>query len=107
MATEAQTEAQGGAAGLDELSEFNVILKQTIKPRTEVAAKEVDNAVAALVTQAMGDQALIQEDAIDTIDAMLAQLDKKLSDQMNAVIHHEEFQKLESSWRGLASALTT
>ena len=73
MATEAQTEAQGGAAGLDELAEFNDILKQTIKPRSEVAAKEVDNAVSSLVKQAMGDQTLIAGDAIDTIDAILAQ----------------------------------
>ena len=105
MATEAQTEAQGGATGLDELAEFNDILKQTIKPRSEVAAKEVDNAVTTLVKQAMGDQSLIAEDAIDTIDAMVAQLDQKLSAQMNKILHHEEFQKIESAWRGLAYTL--
>jgi len=105
MATEAQTEAQGGAAGLDELAEFNDILKQTIKPRSEVAAKEVDNAVSSLVKQAMGDQTLIAGDAIDTIDAILAQLDAKLSAQTNEILHTEEFQKLESSWRGLAYTL--
>ena len=91
--------AEGALSGLDEFSD---ILKQTIKPRTDVAAKEVDNAVVALVREALDDQSLIAEDVIDTIDAMLSKLDQKLTEQLNEVIHNEEFQTLESSWRGLA-----
>lgn len=104
MAQEAQKDVAAPEA-LDELSEFSDILKQTIKPRTDVAAKEVDNAVVALVREALGDQSVIAEDVIDTVDAMLAKLDKKLTDQLNAIMHHEEFQKIESSWRGLAYTL--
>ena len=102
MAKEAQTQAAQTGEALTELDEFSDILKQTIKPRTDVAAKEVDNAVVALVREAMDDESLIAEDVLDTLDAMLAKLDQKLTDQLNEVIHHEEFQKLESSWRGLA-----
>ena len=90
------------AQGLSELEEFSDILKQTIKPRSEVAAKEVDNAVVALVREALDDQTLIAEDVIDTIDAMLSKLDQKLTEQLNEVIHHQEFQTVESAWRGLA-----
>lgn len=100
MATEAQKEASAGT--LSELDEFSDILRQTIKPRSEVAAKEVDNAVVALVREAMDDQTLVSEDVLDTLDAILAKIDSKLTDQLNAIMHHEEFQKLESSWRGLA-----
>ncbi len=35
------------------------------------------------------------------VDKMLAELDMKLSCQVNAILHHQDFQKLESSWRGL------
>lgn len=101
MANEAQTEGQV-QGGLKELDEFSDILKQTIKPRTEEAAKEVDSAVIALVREAMSDQSVIEDDILDTIGAMLAKIDQKLSDQMNAIIHAPEFQELESSWRGLA-----
>lgn len=31
----------------------------------------------------------------------VAQIDRLLNDQLNTVLHHPEFQKLESSWRGL------
>lgn len=101
MAQEDQAQI-AGSGSLSELDEFSDILRQTIRPRTDVAAKEVDNAVVALVREALDDQTLIAEDVIDTIDAILSRLDQKLTDQLNEVIHHEEFQKLESSWRGLA-----
>ena len=101
MAQKKQAAAEGGQA-LSELDEFSDILKQSIKPRTDIAAKEVDNAVVALVREALDDQTLIAEDVIDTIDAMLSRLDQKLTDQLNEIIHHEDFQTLESAWRGLA-----
>ena len=105
MANETQAPGTQGAQALTELSEFSDILKQTIKPRTEVAAKEVDNAVIALAKEALGDQTLIAEDVIDTLDAMIAKLDEQLSAQMNAIIHEDAFQKFEASWRGLAYTL--
>lgn len=102
MANKKQAHGAGAEQVLDGLSEFSDILKQTVKPRTEVAAKEVNNAVVALAREALGDQSLVAEDVLDTIDAMLAMLDEKLSQQMNEILHKEEFQKFESSWRGLA-----
>lgn len=101
MANEAQTEGQV-SEGLSELDEFSDMLKQTIKPRTDEAAKEVDSAVVALVKEAMNDQSVIEEDILDTIGSMLAKIDQKLSEQVNEIIHAPEFQELESSWRGLA-----
>lgn len=35
------------------------------------------------------------------IEAMIAEIDSKLSLQVNEIIHHPDFQKLEGSWRGL------
>ncbi|PZO68123.1 MAG: type VI secretion system contractile sheath large subunit [Paracoccus denitrificans] len=102
MAQQPQTQTVAAPAGLAELDEFSDILRQTIKPRSDVAAREVDNAVVALVNEALQDQTLIAEDVIDTIDAMLAKMDQQLTDQLNAIMHHDEFQKLEASWRGLA-----
>src|SRR5689334_13676649 len=32
---------------------------------------------------------------------MIAALDQKLTEQINKIMHHEDFQKLESAWRGL------
>jgi type VI secretion system protein ImpC len=35
------------------------------------------------------------------VDEMIAQIDSKLSSQVNEVLHNSEFQKLESTWRSL------
>ncbi|MCL4731597.1 MAG: type VI secretion system contractile sheath large subunit, partial [Planctomycetes bacterium] len=35
------------------------------------------------------------------VDAMIAELDKKLSEQVDQILHHPDVQKLESAWRGL------
>ena len=103
MANDAtQTEDQVAGGGLSELDEFSDILKQTIKPRSEEAASEVDNAVVTLVKEAMGDSSLVSEDIIDTIQGMLAKIDEKLTAQVNKIIHAPEYQELESAWRGLA-----
>lgn len=50
---------------------------------------------------------LVQPDkAVDkvskaVVDGMIADIDKKLSLQIDAILHHKEVQKLESTWRGL------
>ena len=35
------------------------------------------------------------------VDRMIAEIDAKLSRQMDEILHHQQFQSLESSWRGL------
>ena len=100
MSTEAQNEAEAGGA-VSELDEFSSLLKQNFKPRSDTAATEVENAVSTLVATALKDSTVIKEDILDTVDEMIAALDSKLTDQVNEIIHHEEYQKIESAWRGL------
>lgn len=35
------------------------------------------------------------------LDSLVAQIDQKISSQLDEILHHEKFQQLESSWRGL------
>ncbi|MGY4598024.1 type VI secretion system ImpC/EvpB family protein [Bradyrhizobium sp. GM22.5] len=101
MAAETAQAPQEALVQTTEGDEFSNMLKQSFKPRTERAATEVENAVKTLVEQALGDSSLIKSDVLDTIEEMIAQLDKKLSAQMNAIMHAPEFQQIESAWRGL------
>jgi type VI secretion system protein ImpC len=82
--------------------EFATILKQSFKPRTDRAATEVENAVSTLVREALRDETVIKDDVLDTIEAMIARLDAKLTAQMNEILHAPEFQQIESAWRGLS-----
>ncbi len=105
MAEDAQVQSGEAQGSLSELEDFSAILKQTINPTTENAEKAIDSALATVVQAAVADQSLIDEDVIDTINSMIAGLDEQLSAQTNEILHNEEFQKLESSWRGLAYTL--
>ncbi len=44
---------------------------------------------------------IVPTDAYRTIQALIAEIDEKLSQQVNQIIHHDDFQKLEGAWRGL------
>ena len=84
-----------------DVGEFTALLKQSFKPRSSDAATEIDNAINALVKEALSDRDVVKTDVIDTIEGMIAALDRKLSAQMNEILHAPEFQQLESAWRGL------
>ena len=103
MADVTGAEKQPGVAGgaVQEVDEFASLLQQSFKPRSERAASEVENAVATLVQQALADSSVIKGEVLDTIEEMIARLDEKLSAQVNEILHAEEFQKIESAWRGL------
>ena len=86
--------------------EFEKLLQKEFKPRTEEAKSAVTNAVATLAQQALQNVVTISDDTYQTIEAIIAELDRKLSEQINLILHHEEFQKLEGAWRGLHHLVT-
>ena len=43
----------------------------------------------------------VSKDAEAMINARIAQIDHLISIQLNEILHHPDFQKLEGSWRGL------
>ena len=61
----------------------------------------VKAAVKTLAQQALTDESLISSDALASIESLVAAIDKKLTEQINVILHHEDFQKLEGSWLGL------
>jgi len=98
---QAKTEgqAQGGAIQADE---FSSLLQKQFKPKTDRARAEVENAVLTLAEQALRESTVISDDVVGTIKAIIAEIDKKLTDQVNLILHNERFQQVESAWRGLS-----
>jgi len=98
--TETSAQAQPEAIAL-ESSDFSSLLQKEFKPKTDRARESVENAVRTLAEQALADSTLVSDDAVKSIEAIIAALDRKLTEQVNVILHHEDFQKLESAWRGL------
>ncbi len=68
----------------------------------ESASKERGkNLVKEFVAQVLDGSMTIAKDAEMMINARIAQIDHLLSLQLNEILHHPSFQKLEGSWRGL------
>jgi type VI secretion system protein ImpC len=84
-----------------EANEFSALLNKEFKPQTDRMRQDVESAVNVLARQALESSVVVSSDAVESIQAIIAQLDKKLSEQINQILHHEEFQKLEGAWRGL------
>ena len=82
-------------------SDFSSLLEKEFKPRTQEQKSAVENAVRTLAQQAISSAVAISGDAYRTIEAMIAEIDRKMSEQIDRIIHHPDFQQLESAWRGL------
>lgn len=85
-----------------EISEFDSLLKKEFKPKSDQAREAVQKAVQTLAQQALSETVIISGDAIKTIEAIIAELDAKLSGQINLILHHEQFTAVEGTWRGLS-----
>ncbi|MBV8503125.1 MAG: type VI secretion system contractile sheath large subunit [Paucibacter sp.] len=98
---ETQASGQHFAGVTMEGSDFASLLSKEFKPKSDEARSQVEAAVATLASQALANVKLIGSDTVASIEAMIAAIDKKLSEQVNLILHHEDYQKLESAWRGL------
>ena len=96
---EKQEEAQAGAEV--EGSLLDQIMSETkIKPDDEtydVAKKGVEIFVSEILKNQGRDQRV--EKAL--VDKVIADIDGRISKQLDEVLHNEDFKKVESSWRGL------
>ena len=100
---DAQTQTAAPAfAGVDfQGDDFAALLEREFRPRSDDLRAEVEQAVQTLAQQALAQTALVGDDVMRSIGAMIAEIDHRLSAQINQILHHADFQKLESAWRGL------
>src|SRR5947208_3593761 len=101
MSPETAAQPAGAAPAAAEVNEFEALLSKDFKVKTPEKQSAVQNAVRTLAQQALASTTLVSADVTKTISAIIAEIDKKLSEQINLILHHEDFKALEGSWRGL------
>ena len=72
MAEEMKETAGAAQSQAMELSDFEKLLNDEFKPKSEEASQAVQGAVKTLLSQAMENVALIQNDSIATIEGIIA-----------------------------------
>ena len=103
MADEAkQAQPQGAAvAGTEESGVLDQIINETRIGKDDWERDQSRRQIATLVDEVMKGTLRVSKDLEATINARIADIDKVLSAQLNAIMHAPEFQKLEGAWRGL------
>jgi type VI secretion system protein ImpC len=85
-------------------AEESLLEKIFVEGRLAPTPEERDTArewVGAFVDQVLTKEMRISSDTEAMLNARIAAIDQALSLQLNEIMHHEKFQKLEASWRGL------
>jgi hypothetical protein len=71
-------------------SDLASLLQKEFKPKSDEAKSAVEQAVQTLAQQALSQTQLIGSDVVKSIEAMIAAIDKKLSEQINQILHHAD-----------------
>jgi len=96
----AEKEQGGAATATEELSLLDEILDQT-RALDDEERERNKVYIEQFVRNALESEQVISKDVESTINTWIAEIDKKLTAQLNEVMHHPDFQKLEGTWRGL------
>ena len=100
MSTEKAAEG-GAAAAAGEGSILDEILSLTPMKPTDDGYALTQKGVAAFISNMITSGKSSERVDKNLVDIMLAEVDARLSAQINEIMHHPAVQKLESAWRGL------
>ncbi|MDE2335638.1 MAG: type VI secretion system contractile sheath large subunit [Rhodospirillales bacterium] len=77
------------------------LLDQVVAATKQTEPDRAQDLVKTLVEQALSGTVTFDKNLTRTFNAAIAAIDRKLSAQLNAIMHDPKFLKLEGSWRGL------
>ncbi|MCG6283579.1 type VI secretion system contractile sheath large subunit, partial [Vibrio diabolicus] len=77
------------------------IMAQTRIAPSEEGYDVAKKGVAAFIENLIGGNQLDEAVNKSLVDQMLVELDKKISAQMDEILHDQQYQQMESAWRGL------
>src|SRR4029079_18642239 len=100
MSEQVKQAETAAAPAVGEISEFEKLLERDFKPQGDGAREDIKNAVRTLAENALANTVLVSDDAVKSVQAIIAAIDAKLTEQINEILHHEAFRSLEGSWRG-------
>ncbi len=97
----AQVKTQEPVAQQDETDLLERIIGESNMVREESQKSWAKEIISEFAKEVMEGQISISKDTEAMINARIAELDRLISNQLNEIMHHEDFQKMEASWRGL------
>jgi type VI secretion system protein ImpC len=103
---EAKAQAAAAAASTSELSLLDQIVEEGRFGKDTAAKERGKDMIKNFVSEVLAGQITMARDTEAMLNARIAQIDHLVSLQLNEVMHHPDFQKLEGTWRGLRYLLS-
>lgn len=100
----AAEQAQTASAAAPQTQEAPGLLDQVIaatRPQSDQEAARAKDYFRQFLDRVVQPGQVVSKDVETNIKFWIGELDKKLSAQLNEIMHHADFQHLESTWRGL------
>lgn len=98
---EAQAQNQAAPSLSPELNLLDQIVEEGRMGRDAAAKERGKDLVKNFVSEVLKGTVTLNADTEAMINARIAQIDALISSQLNEVMHHPDFQRLEGTWRGL------
>ncbi len=99
---EAQIDVEAPQVQEQETDLLEQIIDESKMVRDESQRTWAREVIGEFAKEVMDGEMTVSEDTEAMINARIAELDRLISVQLNEIMHHEDFQKLEGSWRGLS-----
>jgi len=96
--SQTETNPQGGATTVEASAS---LLDQAIAATKQTETSVTKDLLKTLIDEALKGTVSYDKNVSKTFDAAIAAIDQQISKQLNQILHHPKFQKLEGSWRGL------
>ncbi|MDN0083405.1 type VI secretion system contractile sheath large subunit [Crenobacter sp. SG2305] len=101
MSTEQLVAESSAQAAGESISLLDSIIEQSRIATNDQEKGHTRDLIGELVDQVLEGTVTVSRDLAASMDARIAEIDSLISAQLNEIMHHGEFQKLEASWRGL------
>jgi type VI secretion system protein ImpC len=100
MAQQTAPQPQGAAAAA-QTTLLDSIVAQSKVARSDAEHNRAKDIISELVREVLSGTVVVSDNLSATLDARVAEIDALISEQLSVVMHHADFQELESTWTGL------
>ncbi|MHC5039336.1 MAG: type VI secretion system contractile sheath large subunit, partial [Planctomycetota bacterium] len=98
---ESQEQAAPQESVQEETSLLDEIMTQTKLSPGDEGYDIARRGMEAFITELLAPTRAVEKADKKAVDHLISQIDERLTRQVNMIMHHQTFQKMESSWRGL------
>jgi type VI secretion system protein ImpC len=98
---ETQAAAGGAATATEDVTVLDRIVREGRMARDPVQLQIARGLVGEYATQVLDQHIQKKENLAAAIQERIAEIDQIIGEQLNAILHDAQFQKLEATWRGM------